>query len=248
MKKLFTLNFLSRVIFLLITPVIFQALGIGFIWHSIYFGAITFVLLIWGAFVILSPLIGRAGCGWVCFMGTVQDLASSRSFYKVKWNKPKKWIRLQTVIIFFATAFFFFFIKLDSGKILGFTFDPWFLNMDFNSHYKHVWIYDIVAALVFGLLLERRWVCRNLCFMGALCATGASYSRLIPVVDKTACNTCGKCEEDCLVRIPITDYINNSNGLVTSSECLLCGKCVESCKKNAINIKFVWNRKKYLQQ
>ncbi len=247
MKKLFTYNFTSRMIFLLLTPTIFRALGFAFIWHSIYFGVITVVVMLWGTFILLSPLIGRVGCGWVCFMGTIQDFASARSFYKIKWNRPNKWIRLQTILVFFITAFVFFFIKLDSGKIHGFTFDPWFLNMDFNSHYKHVWLYDTFGAILLGLLLERRWVCRNLCFMGALCASGASYSRLIPVVDKSNCNSCGKCEEECLVRVPIKEYIANNKGLVTNSECLLCGKCVESCRRNAIKIKFVWNRKNYLQ-
>lgn len=248
MKKLFTYNLLSRILFLLVTPTIFRALGIAFIWHSIYFGVITFVVLIWGIFILLSPLIGRVGCGWVCFMGTIQDLASTQSFYRVKWNRPIKWVRLQTVLVFFISAFIFFFIKLSNGKLLGFSFNPWFLNMDFNIHYKYIWIYDTFGAVLCGLLLERRWVCRNLCFMGAICATGASYSRLIPVVDKSICNSCGKCEEECLVRIPIKDYIANKNGLVTSSECLLCGKCVQSCKRNALKIKFVWNRKGYLKQ
>lgn len=247
-NKIYSFNFISRVLFLLLTPTIFRALGIAFIWHSIYFGVVTFAVLIWGTLILLSPIFGRIGCGWICFMGTVQDLASTRSFYKIKWNKPIKWVRLQTVLIFFATAFIFFFIKLDSGKLLGFRFDPWFLDMDFNTHYKHVWIYDTFGAVLFGLLLERRWICRNLCYMGALCATGASYSRLIPVVDKTVCNRCNKCEEDCLVRIPINEYIEKKDGLITSSECLLCGKCVESCKRNAIKIKFVWNRRKFLEK
>lgn len=248
MKRFFTYNFISRVIFLLLTPTIFRALGFAFIWHSIYFGVITIVVILWGAFILLSPLIGRLGCGWVCFMGTIQDFASTRSFYKIKWNKPNKWVRLQAILIFFITAFVFFFVRFDSGKIHGFTFDPWFLDMDFNSHYKHVWLYDTFGAVLLGLLLERRWVCRNLCFMGALCAIGASYSRLIPVIDKSNCNSCGKCEEECLVHIPIKQYIANNRGMVTNSECLLCGKCVESCRRNAIKIKFVWNRKNYLEQ
>jgi len=127
-------------------------------------------------------------------------------------------------------------------------FDPWFLNMDFNLHYKQVWIYDTMGAVLLGLLLERRWACRNLCFMGALCASGASISRLIPVVDSQKCNLCGKCEIDCLVRIPIKDYVINNHGLVTNSECLICGKCIESCKPKALTIKFIWNRKKYIQK
>ena len=248
MKNLYSFNFLSRILFLLLTPTIFRALNFAFIWHSIYWGAITFVVLIWGFFIIISPLFGRIGCGWLCFMGTVQDFTSQYSVFKIKWNKPILWTRVLFICGFFASSITFFFIRLKSGTIPGIQFDPSFLDMDFNAHYKHVWLYDVLGAVVFGLFLERRWVCRNMCFMGALCASGASYSRLLPVVDTEKCNMCGKCEIDCLVRIPIKDYIEDNHGLVSNSECLICGKCVEVCKPKAMKIKFVWNRKNYVRK
>ena len=248
MKKLYSYNFLIRILFLLLTPTLFRALNFAFIWHSIYWGTITIVVIIWSVSILISPIFGRLGCGWMCFMGTVQDLTSQHSLFHIKWNRPIIWIRVFNIGAFFATAFIFFFIRLDSGTITGFKFDPWFLNMDFNLHYKQVWIYDTVGAVLLGLLLERRWVCRNLCFMGALCASGASISRLIPVVDTQKCNLCGRCELDCLVRIPIKDYVISNSGLVTNSECLICGKCIESCKPKALKIKFIWNQKKYIQK
>jgi polyferredoxin len=181
-------------------------------------------------------------------MGTIQDITSQRSLFQIKWKNPIIWTRILNICAFFTTAFIFFFIRLDSGMISGIKFEPWFLNMDFNIHYKHIWLYDTLGAVLLGLLLERRWACRNLCFMGALCATGASISRLIPVVDFEKCNLCGKCETDCLIRIPIRNYVTHNNGLVTNSECLICGKCIESCKPKALKLKFIWNRNKYIQK
>ena len=247
MRKLYSYNFISRILFLLITPIFFRALNFAFIWHSIYWGTITMVVIIWGLMILIAPLFGRLGCGWICFMGTIQDMTSQHSIFRINWKKPVLWARILMISGFFISAFIFFFIRLDSGKISGIQFDPWFLNMDFNLHYKQVWFYDIAGAVLLGLLLERRWACRKICFMGALCASGATVSRLLPVVDQQKCNLCGKCERDCLVRIPIKDYIINNRGLVTNSECLICGKCTEVCDKNAISIKFVWNRKKYNQ-
>ena len=248
MKKLYSYNFIVRILFLLLTPTIFRALNFAFIWHSIYWGVITTVVIIWAILILLSPLFGRLGCGWICFIGTIQDLTSQHSLFHIKWNKPKAWIRILNVSGFFISAFIFFFIRLDSGSITGFRVDPWFLTMDLNEHYKHIWLYDTLGAVLFGLLLERRWVCRNLCVMGALCASGSSVSRLIPVVDPQKCSLCGRCEIDCLVRIPIKEYVINNSGLVTNSECLVCGKCVESCKSKAMRIKFVWNRKRYIKK
>lgn len=248
MKNVFSYNLVSRIVFLLITPILFQAFNFAFIWHSIYWGAITLVVVIWGVFLLITPLFGRIGCGWFCFMGTIQDFSSQHSLFHIKWKKPILWTRLFMITAFFSTAFIFFFLRKEAGNITEVKFDLWFLKMEFSSHYKHIWLYDTMGAILLGLLLERRWACRNLCFMGALCAPGASISRLLPVVDADNCNLCGKCETDCLVRIPIKEYVLNNHGLVTNAECVLCGKCSDSCSRNAIKFKFIWNRKEYLKR
>ncbi len=244
MKKIYLLNFFSRFIILLITPVFFQFFAFGFIWHSIYWGVITFVMLIWIAFVLISPLFGRIGCGWFCFMGTIIDMVGNQSIFKSEWKKPKVWVRLLILIPFFASSFAFYFINTGHGITHNFNPDPTFLKLDFSMHYKIVWLADISFAMILGLLLDKRWACKNLCMMGALCALGASYSRLIPVVNLNECTQCRKCENVCLTGIRIVDYIQNNKGLVTNSECILCGKCVHICKYDAIKLKFVWNREK----
>jgi polyferredoxin len=231
----------------MLTPVIFRALNFAFIWHSIYWGVVTWVVIVWGILVLLTPLVGRIGCGWLCFMGTWQDLPSQYSLFKTPWSKPKLWIRIIVIVAFFAISISFLLVNLKSGAVSQIRINPQFLSMDFNGHYKQVWLYDSVGAVLIGFLLDRRWTCRNLCFMGAMCASGSTLSRLIPVVDAEKCNFCGKCDRDCLVKIPITQYVRKNDGLVTNSECLICGRCVDSCYRRAISIRFVWNRKKYGQ-
>ncbi len=245
MKNIFSYNFLSRIIFLLLTPVFFQIFAIGFIWHSIYWGVITSVVIIWMVFIFISPLFGRIGCGWFCFMGTAMDLSSQHSIIKMKWSKPRIWTKALILIPFFASAFVFYFLNKEKGITHGFSVQPLFLKPDFNKHYGFVWIIDVGSAILLGLFLDRRWACKNLCFMGALCSAGANYSRLIPVVDTDKCTLCGICEKNCLLRIPITDYVKNNKGLVTNAECILCGKCMDDCKADAIQFKFIWNRKAY---
>lgn len=247
MKKLFTYNLLARITVLILTPTVFRALNFAFVWHSIYWGVITWVVVIWGGTVLLSPIIGKVTCGWLCFFGTLQDLLSQQSLFKIPWRTPRQWVRVVGIVAFFATSLSFFFFNLKSGVINHAQFNLWFLNMDFNEHYKQIWLYDCTGAILFGFSLDKRWMCRNLCVMGSLCAAGTTFSRLIPVVDTDKCNLCRKCERDCLVKLPITEYVAENGGLVTNSECVVCGKCVESCYRKAVSIKFVWNRRKYRQ-
>jgi ferredoxin-type protein NapH len=248
MKKLFTYNLLARILFLILTPVFFRALNFAFIWHSIYWGVVTWVVVLWAFLILLSPLIGRVGCGWLCFFGTLQDLPGQQALFRIPWSRPQWWMRMNRILMalaFFVTALAFLFVNLKSGMITHLQFSLGFFNMNFDDHYKQIWLYDSGGAVIIGFLLDRRWMCRNLCVMGSLCASGATLSRLIPVVDTDKCNSCGKCDRDCLVKIPITEYVAKNNGLVTNSECLICGKCIDSCSRKAVTIKFIWDRRKY---
>ena len=137
---MFSFNFLSRIIFLLITPIFFQFFAIGFIWHSIYWGVITFVIIIWMAFILISPLFGRIGCGWFCFMGTTMDLTSQHSLTKMKWSKPKIWVRALILIPFLASSITFYFINKAGGLTHSFNILPTFLKLDFGTHYQIVWL------------------------------------------------------------------------------------------------------------
>jgi ferredoxin-type protein NapH len=248
MKHLYSINTLSRIVFLLITPIFFQFFACGFIWHSIYWGVISMVVIIWTTFAFLSPIFGRIGCGWFCFMGAANDLSSNHSIVKTKWKKPKIWVRLLILVPFFTTSIAFYFYNQSRGVTHNFEIAPSYIPLSFNDHYKIVWAVDIGIAILFGIILDKRWMCKNLCMMGAICATGASYSRLLPVVDTQACTMCGKCEKTCLIGIPMLHDIPQNQGLITNSECILCGKCVSVCPTNAIRLKFVWNRKKYIRR
>ncbi len=242
MKKIYSYNFLTRMIFLLITPLFFQYFALGFIFHSFYWGVITFVVIIWGVLVLITPLFGRIGCGWFCFFGTTSDLSSQHSVFKMKWKKPIIWLRALYFVLFFGISTAFYIINKQRGITHDFRIIPEFLKLNFDQHYQLVWVIDISIALILGLLLERRWACKNICPIGSMCSVGATHSRLLPVIDTNLCTLCGQCEKNCLVRIPMLYEIKSNKGLITNSECILCGKCVEVCPVDAVKLSFVWNR------
>ena len=242
---IYTLNHISRIFFLLLTPAFFQFLALGFLWHSIYWGVTTLVLLLWICLLLVTPVFGRIGCGWFCFMGTLNDLAGQVSVIKNKWKKPLLWLRIIVSAGFFSSAFTFFAVNLNKGITHNFAFIPFFLKPEFSMHYKIFWVMDFSLGLLSGLLLEKRWLCKNACFMGFLFSLASKISILLPVIDPNKCTGCGMCESSCPVGIPLIGYIENENGLLTNTECIRCGKCIKVCRQDAIRFKFIINRNKF---
>lgn len=199
------------------------------------------VVLLWGTFVLLSPLVGRIGCGWVCFMGTVQDLAGGHRLRGHSGAPARRWVRALWVAAFLGSAAVFFVVNLRSGLIPGWRFAPTRLSPVFDGHYKQVWLYDTLGAVAFALFLNKRWLCRA-CPMGTLCALGARHSRLLPVLEASACNGCRACERECPVAIPILEGAARHKGLVVDGDCLNCGRCQEVCSRSCVKMLFVWDR------
>jgi ferredoxin-type protein NapH len=240
--RLYRINFLVRMFFLFLAPTMFLYLAFAFIWHSLFWGAITIVMMVWVLFALVTPLFGRIGCGWFCPFGTIQDLTSPFAFYEIKQRRPFQWLRLLQLAAFVGSGLLFYFLRLHRGAIGGVTFAPLQLSADFNGHYKLVWMIDTVGVMLFSLAVGRRGACRIGCPVGGLCAIGSKHSRLIPVVDPATCTSCGLCEKECPGKVPMMDYIKGNKGQVTDSECLVCGKCADVCRSKSVKLKMVWKR------
>jgi ferredoxin-type protein NapH len=246
MRNLYRLNLLSRLVFLIITPALFLYFNFAFIWHSIYWGVVTFTVLLWLGFIVITPLLGRVGCGWFCFIGTIQDLVTDYSIVHIKGKRPIPWVRILGPILFLVSVIPFLLINVKRGTIQRVRVIPFFFPTGLSGHYIIVWVLDCLGAVLLGLFLNKRWACKNLCIMGSLCAAGAARSRLLPVVDNRKCTRCGACERDCPANIPILEEAKVHHGLVTDSECLICGKCLSSCKVGAVTYRFVFSRSKFM--
>ncbi|MCG6962840.1 MAG: 4Fe-4S binding protein [Acidobacteria bacterium] len=184
----------------------------------------------------LTAFAGRFFCGWVCPLGTLQQLvsrvASPRRRLLLERNRYRRW---------FATKYMILAILLVSAA-LGSLHTGWLdpialLHRTMASAVRPFWHGGVSPggwisfAMVATILLLSAWMprffCRALCPLGALLGL---FARLAPIGirrDEAACNDCKLCLIPC-------QGADEPLGEHRVSECHLCLNCLYSCPENGL--------------
>jgi polyferredoxin len=191
----------------------------------------------------VSLLAGRAFCGWMCPIGTLQDFLAdiSRRFfggkrssktnnqinlpYKIS-EKNNKWLRslkyLILGIILLASTFAIFppLREICPARAL----------LSFQLTTPLLW--SVLITFVITSLVNRRFWCKYLCPLGAVLAPFNKISPLRLVLNQDSCTNCRRCDAACPMDIP--DLTNN----LRSAECIECLECQETCnEKDALELR-----------
>jgi ferredoxin-type protein NapH len=165
--------------------------------------------------LLLSLMLGRFFCGYLCPVGTVQEIAYHAPVPKIVQRYPRALMVVRTTffIVFLTAAILF------SASLLA-----WFGIKDF--FYLSLTTGSLVfAAIVILSFIFYRPFCRLVCPYGFLLALAAAKSRC--KIERTdACIECKKCEKVCP-----TDESKRDD---TKAECYLCGRCMEVCPEDAL--------------
>ena len=188
----------------------------------------------WGALIVLvlvllsALFLGRAFCGWVCPVGTIQDVLAGlvRRMAGREVKFPLRLPRWLDRPLRFAKA-------LVLGWVLGASVNAVAPPLAPFCPYRTIFELNLTSMLSLGvvfsfvslsLLVERFW-CRYLCPLGALLALSNYISPFRPRLNMERCVSCGRCEEVCPAGIsPVTDGTDHP-------ECVRCYACVDKCHR-----------------
>lgn len=180
------------------------------------------ILVCVAAFLLLTAVLGRVWCGWLCPQTVFNDLADllARGFRK---NSSPAVARLIEHLVALIIA-----------KIFAFNLFCWFLPprqvftdlLHFTTH--PVMLVTFLLVMLFGylnLILVKRSFCRSYCpygrFQTALMDAGTlNLSFLEEVRDR--CLRCNACVRTCPMGIDIREGFQ--------IECIGCGRCIDACR------------------
>jgi len=183
----------------------------------------------------VSLVAGRAFCGWMCPLGTLQDmfagwsrrLGGEKNRPQGKKSKTKfpidvplkldKWLRyvkyLVLVLVLFAS--------------IRAVYPPLHDICPARAIFSFKWNTPLLGVVLLGFVLSsmliKRFSCKYICPLGAVLAIFNKISPLHLKVDMANCTNCGRCENECLMDIPA---IPES---LRSAECVRCLECIDTC-------------------
>ncbi len=195
--------------------------------------------LIWALVVIvLTLLFGRVFCGWICPLGTLQQLASwllsPRSRREsLQVNRYRRWYALKTYLL--AALL----VGALAGTLQTGLFDP--LSLAARGLASGVWPLLpggrpvpggwLAALLLLAVVVASRWIprlfCRALCPLGAFLGVFARFAVFRIHRTGDACTSCKLCAFACQgADEPLADH--------RVAECHVCLNCLPGCPEDAM--------------
>ena len=184
----------------------------------------------------VSLLAGRAFCGWMCPIGTLQDFLANLANKLFKNNHKRKgantvslpyriseknnrWLRslkyLVLVIILLASIWAVYppLREICPARAL----------LSFQLTTPLLW--SVLFTFVITSMANKRFWCKYLCPLGAILAPFNKIAPLRLVLNQDSCTNCDRCDPAC--PMDISDLTHH----LRSAECIECLECQETCNE-----------------
>lgn len=184
--------------------------------------------------IIISFLLRRAFCSWICPVGTISEWFWKLGFNRLQRNwLPPRWLDSGLRIIKYLLLAYFVITAVSWSLPMLQNF----LESDYHSisdarllqlfRSPSAVLSSILAVLLALSIPLRNPFCRFLCPYGALLGLVSLASPVAVNRDQKKCISCGVCNQVCPSRIDImhSQRVNNP-------ECLGCWRCVSHCRVN----------------
>ncbi|EKQ56554.1 MULTISPECIES: 4Fe-4S binding protein [unclassified Clostridium] len=188
------------------------------------------------AIMLLTIVMGRWFCGWLCAFGAYNDFVYfiSKKIFKSKFKVDEKVDSALKYVKYVILVFIIIISWTMGSKILEST-SPW------DAFGQITDVSTIFSSLIIGLILLvlitigaafiERFFCRYLCPLGAIFAIISKIGIVKINKPKADCGKCRACTMNCSMGLQL--YKVDS---VKGGDCINCLKCTEVCYRNNANV------------
>ena len=187
---------------------------------------LLFSLLLTLGFLLLTMVLGRVWCGWLCPQTTLTDLAEWFS-RRLGYNPGGKKSIFKS---FTLHGFYLILALLVSANLLWYFIEPqsFFTKLASGQMHYATWICLVLVAttIYLDMALIRRLMCSDFCPYGRFQTTLADETTLalhLPESELVRCIECNSCVRVCPMKIDIRRGYQ--------VECINCGRCLDACRQ-----------------
>ena len=188
-------------------------------------------MYLFGAFLLMSVLLKKAFCAWLCPIGTLSETLARIGRTVLGRNlHPPKWldIPLRSLKYILLGLFVAVIGAMSADALAGFMETPYGLLADVKmlNFFRDMSLTAVIviAVLVLLSMVVQNFWCRYLCPYGALLGLASLLSPVKIRRDVEACIDCGKCSKACPAHLKVDQLVQ-----IRSVECNACMACVAAC-------------------
>jgi polyferredoxin len=188
-------------------------------------------LFLFSAFLLMSFLLRKSFCGWLCPVGTLSEYLwkLGRSSFNRNFTLPR-WLDVPLRALKYLLLGFFAYavLNMSTAAIAEFLATPYGLIVDvrmlnFFRNLGGVSAFVVLGLVAASIFVQNFW-CRYLCPYGAVLGLAALSSPLRITRNEPACIDCAKCAKACPAALPVDKLVQ-----IRSAECTGCLECVAVC-------------------
>lgn len=186
-------------------------------------GVSNFYIL--GAVLLMTLLLRRAFCGYVCPIGAISEWlrGAARRLRIPVVRVPAKLDRVLSLLKYAVLAMILYF-TWRTAELVFRGYDPCYALLSRHGEDITIWAYVISGALVLASLLIVMPFCRWLCPLAAVLNPFSRIGLTRVQRSEQSCIDCGHCSRVCPMAIPV-DRVRE----VTHARCMSCLECVSAC-------------------
>jgi len=175
--------------------------------------------------LILTYFQGKVFCGWICYLGAIQEFLY---IGKIKVLQSRKAQKIMLIIRYILLAAIL--IQLIISQTIEWSrIGPF--KVIFNLYSPNITGYVLLGILLLSSLFIHRPFCKMLCPAGLIFGWVSKIpgAAILGISDScSGCKTCStSCQINAITRDEKTSYLDNQ-------ECIMCGECLSDCKIESI--------------
>lgn len=199
------------------------------------------VILLSGT-VILAIVLGRFFCGWICALGTIQEIFGKLGFliFKKRFEIPSR-IDKPLRYLKYLLLFLILFLTWKTGTLIIRPYDPFAAYSHIPAGFEELWGdfaigFSILILSLIASMFYDRFFCKYACPLGAFLGILSKISLFKIKRENNTCIHCNLCNKACPMNISISKKVD-------SAECIACLECVTICPTEKETLKSAVIRK-----